>query len=150
MGALLINLRARLERRQQMEAQKEFYESLSDAHTHDSSDEYEKGSVLLEEATYSSTFAKGVFTYSRMGNHMIKYNEHNSISFDVLFMFKHTLLSEPEISSKMLIALALGGAFFALDWWIESKLMEPAGLTFSLSNLDTLCNFITSLVGVLL
>ncbi|CAE7941372.1 unnamed protein product, partial [Symbiodinium sp. KB8] len=90
-----------------------------------------------------------IFTHAP-GGHMLKYNADRSLSFTVIFMFKHTLLSNTQILHHMrvcvLVAALTGFIHIGLRAFTDVEPMQRNWL----EDADKMCSFLTSLIGVLL
>ena len=90
-----------------------------------------------------------IFTHAP-GGHMLKYNADRSLSFRVVFMFQHTLLSNTQILHHMRVCVLMSAVTSFIHIGLRAFAdVEPVQRDW-LEDLDKMGSFLTSLIGVLL
>ncbi|OLQ08918.1 hypothetical protein AK812_SmicGene7524 [Symbiodinium microadriaticum] len=90
-----------------------------------------------------------IFTHAP-GGHMLKYNADRSLSFRVIFMFRNTLLSNVQILHHMRVCVLMSAVTSFIHIGLREFFdVEPVQRDW-LEDLDKMCSFLTSLIGVLL
>ncbi|CAE7760592.1 BEST2 [Symbiodinium pilosum] len=81
---------------------------------------------------------------------MLRYNADRSLSFQVIFMFQHTLLSNSQILRHMLVSVLVAALLcfvhIAARIFVDVEILQGAWL----QDLDNMSDFLTSLIGILL